>query len=125
MNTLRRAVAAAELLLLVPAALFMAALFMRNVVPERDPPNVFQGVVMWYEARSWSLPVLLFGLPLVVLTVGCAALVQNWRSDAALRRATGQALVALRPYVALLLVAVAVVPAGSVLAIVAFHALAN
>ena len=117
----RRTIAAAELLLIFPAALFMAAVFLRNLLPLDDPSNTAQQWVMWYSVRPWTLWVLLIALPLVVLVTGCATLLRSWNADGALRRAFG----AVRGHLAMLLVAAATLTAGGVLLIVALHMLAN
>ncbi|OLB27644.1 MAG: hypothetical protein AUH01_05500 [Acidobacteria bacterium 13_2_20CM_56_17] len=59
-----RAIAAIELVLILPAALFMTALVLRNL-PQFE--HGAQQLVMWYARRMWSLWVLLLGLPLTVL----------------------------------------------------------
>ena len=77
MRAIKRTIAAAELLLIFPAALFMIALFMRNVQPQpMEPAHTFQQIVMWYSARPHiGLWVFLMGLPLAVFvrTLGLAA----------------------------------------------------
>src|SRR5436853_6130943 len=59
-----RAIAAIELVLILPAALFMTALVLRNL-PQFE--HGAQPLVMWYARRMWGLWVLLLGLPLTVL----------------------------------------------------------
>ncbi len=59
-----RAIAAIELVLILPAALSMTALVLRNL-PQFE--HGAQQLVMWYARRMWSLWVLLLGLPLTVL----------------------------------------------------------
>jgi len=69
MQTLKRAIAATELILIVPAALFMTALFVRNLQPlQYEPAHTAQRIVMWYAARPHvGLWVFLIALPFVVL----------------------------------------------------------
>ena len=117
----KRAIAATELLLLFPAALFMAAVFLRNLLPLDDPSNIAQHFVMWYSVRPWTLWALLIGLPLAVLLTGCATLLRSWSADGALR----QAFAAARVHLAMLLVAGATLTAAGILIIVALHMLAN
>ncbi|HZP17604.1 MAG TPA: hypothetical protein VFB00_06550 [Terriglobales bacterium] len=64
-------------------------------------------------------------LPLTVLVTGMVTLLRNWRSDAELRRAAAQMVVAVRAHLATVLVAIATVTAGGILAIVAIHALTD
>src|SRR5579871_423583 len=77
-----RAVAAAQLALIFPAALFLAAV----CVGIGDPPQydlaVFaRALVKWYAARMWTLWVLLLALPLAVLLAGCAAIATRWKDE--------------------------------------------
>lgn len=127
MRTLKQAIATAELLLIFPAALFMTALFVRNVQPlQFEPAHTAQQIVNWYAARPRiGLWVLLIALPLTVLVSGCATLLQRWRDEAELRQATRNALTALRGQWPALLVAGATLTAGGVLAIVALHLLTD
>jgi hypothetical protein len=47
--TTRRWIAATELTLIFPAALFMTALFVRNLQPQQyEPAHTAQQIVMWY-----------------------------------------------------------------------------
>jgi hypothetical protein len=122
MNTAKRAIATTELLLILPAALFMTALFVRALQPFGDgPARTADRIVTWYADRQWTLWVLLIALPLAVLVTGCAALMQGtlMRNDA---RGT---LTAIRAHPSTLLVAAATLTAGVFLVIVVLHMLAN
>ena len=127
MNTTKRAVAAAELLLISPAVLFMTALFVRNLQPQQyEPARTAQRIVLWYAARPRvGLWVFLMALPFAVLAIGCATLLRTWNADMDLRQAARETLAAIRPHLATLLVAVATLTAGCVLAIVALHSLTD
>jgi hypothetical protein len=127
MNMPKRAIAATELLLIFPAALFMTALFVRNVQPlQYEPAHTAQRIVMWYAARPHiGLWVLLIALPFVVLVTGCGTLLRSWSDEVQLRQAALQTLAAIRAHLAALLVAGATVTAGGVLAIVALHVLTD
>lgn len=119
---LRRTLAATELLLVAPAALFMTALFVRNLQPlPNEPAQSAQRLVAWFAGRVWTLWLLLGALPLIVLGTGTAAIVRSWRSDAALRRAAADTRAALRAHAATVLVAIATLAAAGVLAAVALH----
>ena len=73
MNTAKRAIATTELLLILPAALFMTALVVRTLQPlEGEPARTAERIVMWYSERQWTLWILLIALPLTVLVTGCA-----------------------------------------------------
>ena len=127
MQTLKRAIAATELILIVPAALFMTALFVRNVQPlQYEPAHTAQRIVMWYAARPHvGLWVFLIALPFVVLVTGCATLLRSWNDDVQLRQAAAQAFTALRAHLAMIFVAAATLTAGGVLAIVTLHVLTD
>ena len=127
MNTIKRVIAGAELLLIFPAILFMTSLFVRNLQPQQyEPARTAQRIVMWYAARPRiGLWVFLMALPFAVLVSGSAALLRVWHTDADLRQAARQALAAIRAHLAMLLVAVATLVSGCVLAIVALHSLTD
>lgn len=117
MITVNRAIAATELLLILPAALFMASLVVRTLHPlEDEPARTAERIVMWYAEREWTLWILLIALPLAVLVTGCATLI---RSDAM------QTLAAIRAHPTTLLIAVTTLTAGGFLVIVVLHMLAN
>ena len=127
MKTIKPSLAAVEVLLIFPAALFMAALFVRELQPlQYEPAHTAQQVVDWYAGRvHLGLWVLLIALPLTVLCTGSVALVRAWSDNAELRRAAQQALEAVRGHMATLFVAVATLAAFGFLAIVALHMLTD
>ena len=114
-------VATLDLVLIVPAALFMAALVIRNL-PLHEMANNAQGIVMWYAARMWTLWVLLLALPFAVLITGCAALVRDWME---MPNAARQPLAIIGAQPASLFIAVLTLTAAGILAIVVLHMLAN
>lgn len=120
---MKPAVAATELLLVFPAALFMTALFVRNLQPQQyEPAHTAQRIVDWYAASPHvGLWVLLIALPLVVLFLGVVTLARNWKADAELRQAAQQVAQNIRGHVATLLVTLATLTAAGILAIVALH----
>jgi hypothetical protein len=127
MNMTKRCIAAAELLLIFPGALFMAALFVRNLQPlQYEPAHTAQRIVTWYAVRPriglWGL---LIALPLAVLVTGCGTLLRSWSDEMELRQATRQTLAAISAHLATLLVAGATLTAGGILAIVALHMLTD
>jgi hypothetical protein len=121
------AIAATELLLIFPAALFMTALFVRNLQPQQyEPAHTAQQIVRWYSARPRvGLWVLLIALPLAVLTTGSVSLLRSWSEDALLRNAARETLAAVRSHLATLFVALATLAAGGILAIVALHSMTD
>jgi len=113
----KRAIATTEILLIVPAALFMTALLLRMLQPlQNEPARTAERIVQWYAERQWTLWILLIALPLTVLAIGCATLLG---SDAR------QTLAAIRAQPATRFVAVATLASGVFLGIVALHMLAN
>src|SRR5258708_20066674 len=62
-----RAVAVIEVLLLSPAALFMAALVLRNLPLQYQLGHSAHQLVMWYAGPGWTLWGPLLALPLTVL----------------------------------------------------------
>jgi hypothetical protein len=121
-----RTLAAAELLLIFPATLFMGALVVRQLSPlQQEPAYTAQRIIMWYAGRIWTLWVLLITLPLVVLVTGFLTLLRNWSDDAKLPQAEQLTLAAIRADRTMKLVAATTLTAGVVLVIVALHMLAN
>jgi len=104
--------------LLFPAALFMAALIVRNL-PLHEMATGTQRIVMWYAERIWTLWVLLLALPLAVLMNGGLVLVGN-RVEMPAR----QRLAFLCEPGALVVVGLTVI-ATSILIVVVLHMLAN
>ena len=125
---MKRTIAAAELLLILPATLFMTALFVRNLQPERfQPAHAAAQIVTWYaKGPVWlTLWLLLMALPLAVLVIGGATLLGSWRADAELRGAARETLRLIRGHLATLLIAAATLTSAGILAIVALHALTD
>jgi cytochrome b561 len=127
MKTIKPTIAAAEVVLIFPAALFMTSLFVRELQPlQYEPAHTAQRIVDWYAARvHMGLWVLLIALPLTVLATGCATLLRAWRGNAELRQTARQTIAAIRAHLATLLVAAATLAAGGILAIVALHMLTD
>ena len=127
MRLTKYTLAITELLLIFPAALFMTALFVRNVQPPQfEPAHTAQQIVTWYAMRPrtglWGL---LIALPLVVLVTGCATLVRRWSADPELRLAARHTRAALQPHLTTVLIAGATLSAGAILAVVALHVLTD
>ena len=127
MKAIKSALAATEILLVFPAALFMASLFVRNLQPQPyEPAHTAQRIVEWYAARPHlGLWVLLIALPFAVLLTGALTLVTAWKADAAVRQSARQLAGIARAHIATLTVAIATFTAGSILAIVALHVLTD
>lgn len=126
-KTLDRTIAAAELLLIFPAALFMAALFVRNLTPQQnEPAHTAQRIVMLYASSVHvGLWVMLIGLPLVVLAIGSVTLLRQWTADPSLRQAAAQTFAAVRAHLTTLLIAAATLASAGILGAVGIHVLTD
>ncbi len=122
---LTRIIAATQLVLIFPAALFMAAVVLRNLPLQYQLAHSAQQLVMWYAERMWTLWVLLLALPLTVLVTGCATLAHSWNREIALPDGARQLPGIARAHFATLLVALTTLAAAGILAIVGLHMLAN
>ncbi len=124
---LKRSIATLELLLILPATLFMLALFLRNVQPEPyQPAQTARHLVDWFAARPQiGLQLFLIALPFAALVIGIATTLRTWRRDAHLRQLASDTLAALRAQASFLLIAAATLAAGAILAIVALHILTD
>jgi hypothetical protein len=121
MNALKRCTAIGELLLLLPASLFMASLFVQHLEPV-PPAQAAHHLVEWFSTHVvLGLYVFLVALPFVAFLIGCATVLLSWRSAEGIRRAVLEMLGAVRGHMAILLIAGATVMAGGILAIVGMH----
>jgi hypothetical protein len=119
-----RIIACLQPVLIFPAALFMASLVVRNFgPPQYEPAHTAQQIVMWYAGRLWTLWVLLFTLPCIVLVIGCVAL-RTRNRDTEQHSAPGS-VASTRPHWLVRLLYVTTVASAGVLAIVVFHVLTH
>ena len=127
MKSLKSALAATEVLLVIPAALFMTALVIRSLQPlQYEPAHTAQKIVDWYAARPHlGLWVLMILLPLTVLVSGAMTLLRSWRADADLRDAAFRFVGAIRAHLAMFSITLATVVSAAILAIVALHMLSS
>jgi hypothetical protein len=107
---MRRLVAAAGLLLILPAALFMTAVFMQGAF---DHPHRAEALVGWYAAHAWTLWLMLCLLPAAAFLSGLATLVNE------------ESRAVLRAHVSTFLVAGTTLAAAAILVVVALHMAAN
>jgi hypothetical protein len=118
MNASKRSIAIMELLLVAPASLFMIALFLRDVQPAAQTGRL----VAWFSHHLiLGLYVSLFSMPLAAFVIGCAVVMRSWRSEVEFRYAALRIMATARDHLATLLIAVATLMAGSILAIVGMH----
>lgn len=121
-----RIIAISELVLIFPAALFMAALMLRHLAPlPYESARSAQQLVMWYAGRMWTLWVLLLGLPFIVFVSGCAELRRNWNRDIVVQLTSRKPLAIVRAHLTSLAIAATTLIAGVILTIVVLHVLAN
>lgn len=126
MRTLTRIVAAMQLALILPAALFMTAVLVAaGDPPQYDLARIAQRIAMWYSTRMWTLWLLLLALPCAVLITGCATLLRSWNHDAELPHVARQSLATIPAPLATLVVAGTTMISAGILAIVVLHMLAN
>lgn len=127
MKLLTRSIAAVELLLMVPAAVFMTALVVRDLGPRQlEPGLTAEQIVGWYAVRPHvGLWLLLIALPFAALALGCIALWRYWHDAEAPPASARAALAGLRKDPAALLIAATTFAAAVVLAIVGVHVLMN
>jgi hypothetical protein len=126
MRRLTRVVAAMQLTLMLPAALFMTAVLVAaGDAPQYDLARIAQRIVMWYSARMWTLWLLLLALPFAVLVTGSATLLRSWNHDVELPHAARQSLAMIPAPLATLFVAGTTLTSAGILTIVVLHMLAN
>jgi hypothetical protein len=127
MKTIRRAIATAELLLVLPAALFLTALFVRNLQPvPYEPATTARHLVEWFATHPpVGLQLFLIALPFAAFVLGGATLLGSWRRDEELRQATARTLAAVRTHLATLLIAGATLVAAGTLGVVFLHMAAD
>jgi hypothetical protein len=118
LNSRPRLLAYIDLVLMLPAVLFLGAVAIRAFQPiQFEPAHTAQLIVDWYAGKVWTLWVLLVSLPLLALILGCASLFLN--------------CIALKPSPnirwngATITIASETLAAFVILVIVAFHILAN
>jgi hypothetical protein len=127
MNTTKRSLAIIECVLVFPAALFMTALFVRNIQPAPyQPAQTARWIVDWFSVRSHlGLHICLIALPFLAFIIGCLKVIRAWRGDAELRQAGCAVVAAVRAHLSVLFVAIATILAGGILAIVALHVITD
>jgi len=123
MNAPKRTLAAVELVLVLPGALFMLALFVRNLQPAPyEPAQAARRLVEWFSTRPLlGLNIFLVVLPAIAFLIGCATVLRSWRNDAELRQAALVTLAGVRAHLTIFLIAGATLMAGGILAVVAVH----
>ena len=122
MKAFKRFIFLMQVVLILPAALFICTLLIRYLQPSfYEPAHTAEQIIMWYAERPWTLWVLLIALPLAVLVIGCAGLMRSWADDEELRDATRQLMVILPAHMTTVFLGVATAAAGIILAVVFVH----
>lgn len=121
---MKRILAAAHLLLISPAVLFLVAVIVQRLHP-LQPAQTTQHIVTWYAERTWTLWILLLALPLSVWVSGCISLLHDWSGSAQVASFAQKALAALHPAGARTSIAVTTAIAAVIVGIVILHMLAN
>ena len=124
---LKRSIATLELLLILPATLFMLALFLRNVQPAPyQPAQTARHLVDWFAARPHiGLQLFLISFPFAALIIGIASTLGTWRRDPQLRQLASTTLATLGAQSSFLLIAASTLLAAAILSIVALHLLTD
>ena len=126
MGNNRSIIAATELVLVFPAALFLTAVVARHLQPQQyEPVYTAQQIVTWYSVRYWTLWVLLISLPFAALLIGGVTLLRNSNGGTEERPAGRQSPAAIRTHLPTRIIAAATMAAGLILVVVALHMLAN
>ncbi len=117
----RRIIAATELVLIFPAALFLTAVVARHL----QLLQFAQEIVTWYSVRQWTLWILLIGLPFAALFNGCIVLLRNSNDGIDEGQIAKHPFAAIRTQLPTQIIAAATLAAGLILAVVVLHMLAN
>jgi uncharacterized protein YceK len=125
-ESMKRILAAAHLLLISPAVLFLGAVIVQRLdLSQGEPGHTAQHIVMWYAQRMWTLWILLLALPLSVLVSGCILLLLESGRSTQVSSLAQKALAAVRPRGERTSVAATTVIAAVIVGIVVLHMLAN
>ena len=116
-------VAVCEWLIVLPATLLLAAALRMLQPGQYEPARTSWILLNWTAAHVTRLDAatLFIGMPGVVLVTGCATLLRKWWQDQALRHDARMMLGILRRHLAFGVLTVAVLLAGTILAVVTVH----
>ena len=118
MKMIKRLVATAELLFIIPATLFMIALIMQEVQPIMQTGRL----VDWFSQHTiLGLYVFLVAMPFSALVIGCTALLKIWKNDIELRQTAIKIFVTIRAYLAMLLITIFTLFSIGILSVVVLH----
>jgi hypothetical protein len=123
-----RAAAAAEILLVLPATVLLAASVVRMLQPPgREPAHTIGLIADWGlgHATPLSATVLLIAMPLVALVIGTATLWGRWRKDETLRQDTLALIALARRQAVSGILLVGAITASAILAAVVIHVITD
>lgn len=120
-------IAACALILVGPAILFNAALFLRQVPPPTsEPARTADRIVKWYAAHpQLALWVFLLLLPLSAFILGSAALLRTWDDNPQLQYYAWRALAAIPEHWPAVSIGGATLLSAGVLAMITAHLMAG
>ncbi len=121
---MKRAIAAAHLLLIFPAVLFLVSVIVQHLKVLQPAPTA-QHIVMWYAERMWTLWILLLALPLSVLISGCISLLRDWSGSTHAASVSDKSLDTLHLAGTKTAIAVTTATAAVIVGVVILHMLAN
>ena len=125
MTSLKRFTAFGVLVLVLPAALFMASLFLQHLEPA-PPAHAARQLVEWFSTHVvLGLYICLVALPLTAFFIGGLTVLLDWNSAQGIRRAVEGLCAAARGQIANLLIVGATAMAGGILVIVGMHMLSH
>ncbi len=118
MKMVKRTIAITELLFIVPAALFMIALFMREVQPLMQTGYLID----WFSQHTFfGLYIFLIAFPVSALIIGGISLFRIWQNDTELRQTALKLFSTLKANLAMLLISMVTLISVIILIIVALH----
>ena len=112
-----RLVAAFQVALIFPAALFLTTVLIAagDQPPKYDLARFAQILVTWYSIRAWTLLLLLLTMPFAALVAGGVTLLKS----------AGRSFTAFSTPIATLVVGWATITSAGILGVVALHMAAN
>ena len=118
MKMVKRVIATTELVFIIPATLFMIALFMREVQPMMQTGLL----VDWFSHHTFfGLYVFLIAMPFSALIIGSIALLKIWQNDYELRQTALKIMSTARANITMILITLLTFSSISILTLVALH----
>jgi len=122
----RRIIAAIQLVVIFPGALFLTAVVARDLqLLQYEPAHIAQEIITWYSDRHWTLWALLIGLPFAALLNGGIVLLRNSNDGTDEGQIVEQTFAVIRTQLPTQIIAATTLAAGLILTVVILHMLAN